>query len=130
MYQVIYKFLFWFGCAAVLLTSMIRIPGNILNDKISYGNLTIRFDYMLHLVVYFLIVVYFLAGQWKGLVLYRKNALLKFIMVILFLATVTEVVQLWVPARTFNPLDWLSNVAGVILGVGVKRLLGTRRTTP
>jgi VanZ family protein len=45
-------------------------------------------------------------------------------------STVTEVVQLWVPARAFNPLDWLSNVAGVILGVGVIRLIGTRRTTP
>jgi hypothetical protein len=45
-------------------------------------------------------------------------------------STITEVVQLWVPARAFNPLDWLSNVAGVILRVGVKRLLRTRRTTP
>jgi VanZ family protein len=33
------------------------------------------------------------------------------------LATVTEVIQLWVPARSFNPLDWVANMSGLVLGL-------------
>ncbi len=40
----------------------------------------------------------------------------------LFLAIITELVQLWVPERAFNVFDLLSNVAGVVAGVGVIRM--------
>jgi VanZ family protein len=119
MIQKIYRYIFWIGYAAVFYSSLIKIPGSLNETKIGVEGFNIRLDHLLHLAVYFLIVIYFMAGQRKGPVLFRKNALLKFIIVILLLATVTEVVQLWVPARAFNPLDWLSNVAGVILGLGV-----------
>ena len=36
---------------------------------------------------------------------------------VLALATFTEVVQLVVPSRSFNVLDWLANVVGIILGL-------------
>jgi VanZ family protein len=110
--QKLYKYIFWFGYLAVLITSLIRVPGDLNRTELAVGVLKIQLDKLLHLVVYSLIVIYFLARQWKGLVLFRKNALLKFIIVILLLSTLTEVVQLWVPTRNFNPLDWLSNVAG------------------
>jgi VanZ family protein len=32
----------------------------------------------------------------------------------LALATVTEVAQLWVPARIFNVVDMMANVAGIL----------------
>jgi VanZ family protein len=35
----------------------------------------------------------------------------------LLLATISEVVQLWVPARSFNVMDWVANVAGILLGL-------------
>jgi len=41
---------------------------------------------------------------------------------VLFLAIITELVQLWVPERAFNVFDLLSNVAGVVAGVGVIRV--------
>jgi VanZ family protein len=117
MLQKLYRTVFWSGYTAVLITSLITISGNINRVKVGYGNATIRLDHLLHLVVYFLICIYYLAGLRKGLALFLNNALLKFIIVILLLATATEVVQLWVPARTFNPVDWLSNVAGIVLGL-------------
>jgi hypothetical protein len=35
---------------------------------------------------------------------------------VLLLATITEVVQLWVPARAFNPFVLVANVAGLAAG--------------
>jgi VanZ family protein len=61
--------------------------------------------------------MYFLLGVCKGITLFKKNSLLKFIQLVLLLATVTEVVQLWVPERAFNPMDWISNVAGICVGI-------------
>ena len=119
MLQKLFRAIFWFGYAAVLITSLLSIPGNLNRVKMGFGIATIRLDHLLHLIVYFLICIYYLAGLRKGLALFVNNALLKFITVILLLATVTEVVQLWVPYRTFNPLDWLSNVTGIVLGMGV-----------
>ena len=43
--------------------------------------------------------------------------LLKFAVAVLLLATVTEVVQLRVPASAVNPLDLLDNVMGVAFGI-------------
>jgi VanZ family protein len=63
--------------------------------------------------------MYYLIGQWKGLNLFTLNPLIKFILVILLLATVTEVVQLWVPQRSFNEFDLVANVSGVVVGVAV-----------
>jgi VanZ family protein len=42
--------------------------------------------------------------------------------VILFLATVTECIQIWVPTRSFNIMDWVANVAGIGLGVIVIKI--------
>jgi VanZ family protein len=51
---------------------------------------------------------------------------MKFIIFILSLATVTELVQLWVPQRTFNIYDWVANVVGLIVGMGVIRMARRR----
>lgn len=52
-----------------------------------------------------------------NLSLFNKNTLIKFFLIMLFLAIVTEMVQLWVPARSFNVFDILANMTGIGLGV-------------
>ena len=66
--------------------------------------------------------MYYLFGIRSGFTLFEKKSLLKFILLVLFLGIITEVVQLWVPERAFNVFDLVSNVAGVIAGVGVIRM--------
>lgn len=44
----------------------------------------------------------------------------------MLLATVTEGVQLWVPARTFNVFDWVANMAGIGIGLLVIRMMNER----
>jgi VanZ family protein len=96
---------------------VLYIPWDLDKVKVGTVHFNIRLDHLFHSVVYFLIFLYFYAGQRNDLILFRYHALRKFLILVFILATVTEVVQLWVPYRSFNPLDWVSNVSGVILGL-------------
>lgn len=102
----------------MLIATFIPLKGVAL-DRITLGpeSFRIRFDHLLHFAVYFLICVYYLGGQVKGYSLFNSNSLRKFILLILFLAIITELVQLWIPARKFNVFDLLSNVTGLVAGV-------------
>ena len=62
-------------------------------------------------------------GQLKGFTLFDKNSLLNFLVVILFLAIVTEVDFQLRAQRAFNVFDLVSNVVGVGIGVGVIRMV-------
>jgi len=121
----IYRYIFWIGYLVVLTTAFIPVKGSL--NKIILGpeSFRIRLDHLLHFAGYFLICMYYLAGQKKGLSLFTANPLAKFILLLLFLAIVTEMVQLWVPERSFNVFDLVSNVVGVIAGMGV--VVGTKR---
>ena len=127
MLQKFYKSLFWIGYFLVLITAFINIAGSFNDINIGKDLFKIRLDHLIHFAVYFLICVFYLVGLRKGLNLFTSNPFKKFILLILTLATVTEVVQLWVPVRTFNPMDWVSNVAGVLVGLLVIAVAG--RTT-
>jgi uncharacterized membrane protein len=124
--QKLYRYIFWTGYVAVLITAFMSIPGDLSKIKLGRGIFEIRLDHLLHFAVYFLIAVYYLIGQWNGLALFDKNPLRKFIVATLLLATISEVVQLWVPARSFNVMDWVANVAGILLGVMIIRIQNLR----
>lgn len=78
--------------------------------------------------------MYYLFGISKGITLFDRNSLSKFLLPTLLLATVTEVIQLWVPERAFNVFDLISNVAGVGLGFVVIKMVqrgkGANRLRP
>jgi VanZ family protein len=119
----LYRSIFWTGYLAVLITTFIPVAGEL--NKISIGpeSFHIRLDHLLHLLVYFLICMYYLLGICKGITLFRREPLLKFILLIVLLAIITEVVQLWIPDRAFNVFDMISNVAGLIAGMGVIKMV-------
>jgi VanZ family protein len=129
MIQSLYKLLFWTGYSTVLITSCIALPWQLDKIKIGIIDFHIRLDYMVHLLIYLLISIYFHAGQSYGLILFRYNALAKFLTLIFLLATITELVQLWVPSRSFNLMDWFSNMSGVIIGLVVIFILKKRQSS-
>jgi VanZ family protein len=124
----IYRTVFWTGYLAVLIMTIIPLKGVSLN-KITIGPdvFRIRLDFLLHFIVYFLICLYYLAGWKNGFTLFTENSLIKFFLLVLFLAIVTELVQLWVPDRAFNIFDLASNIGGVIAGLVIVRLAQRRR---
>lgn len=119
----LYRTIFWFGYISVLITTLIpikRVSLNMIN--LGLESLQIRLDHLLHFSIYFMICIYYLAGLRKGLLLFTVDSLKKFVLLILILATGTELLQLWVPDRAFNVFDLLANIAGMVAGVAVIRL--------
>jgi VanZ family protein len=119
LFQKLYKYIFWTGYTAVLITAFIPVGGDLTRIHLGPKSFQIRLDHLLHIAVYFLICMYFLFGWIKGISLFRSNPITRFIVLTFLLATVTELVQLWVPARAFNLFDWVSNVAGIVLGMTI-----------
>ncbi len=123
-YLRLYRYVFWTGYFAVLVATFLPISFRV--DKIRLGQeaFAIRTDHLLHFAVYLLICMFYLFGARKGLMLFDFNPLRKFILLVMILATVTEVVQIWVPARSFNIFDWVANAAGILVGWGIIRISG------
>ncbi|NJK84608.1 MAG: VanZ family protein [Bacteroidales bacterium] len=70
---------------------------------------------------YFLICMYYLVGQWKGFKLFHRNAHVKFLVLVILLGTITEVLQIFIPARAFNVMDSVANLSGVLVGYSLIR---------
>jgi VanZ family protein len=121
-YLRLYRIVFWTGYIAVLITTFLPISFRV--DKFKFGPeaFAIRSDHLLHFAVYLLICLFYLLGAKKGLKLFDVNPLRKFILLILALAILTELAQLWVPSRAFNVFDGVANVAGVLAGWSVIRI--------
>ena len=124
MKHTIYRTIFWIGYVTVLTASFITLKNDLHKITFDVINFQFHLDQVLHTVVYFLICMYFLVGNHFGLTLFKDNSIKWFLLVVLFLATFTEVVQLFVPSRAFNVFDMLSNVVGVGVGMGVMWLVG------
>jgi VanZ family protein len=114
--QKLYILFFWFGYTAVLVASMLNLPGAL--DEVKLNILfELRLDHLLHFLAYFMISMYFMAGLWKGLLLFKNHQLWKFVVATVALGIFTEFIQLWVPSRAFNVFDIVSNVSGIGIGV-------------
>ncbi len=124
--QKLYKLIFWAGYATTLIIAILPIAGDLTKIRFGYGIFNIRLDHLLHLSAYFLICMYYLWGQHRGLILFRNYSLRYFVIVTVILATVTEFVQIFVPARAFNVLDWVANVSGIAVGVIVIKIVEGR----
>jgi VanZ family protein len=109
----LYRLSFWIGYFAMLIVALLALPWHLETIHVGTMNLYIRLDHLLHLSVYFSICMYFLVGQKFNLHLFRNHERQKFLFSIILLATVTEVVQLWVPSRSFNPMDFIANISGI-----------------
>ena len=102
----------------VILTAMPGKPGL---EKFSSS--TFRWDYLEHFSFYFLIPIIYYLANWNPY--HSKNMQKSFILIfsgILF-ATITEVYQIWIPGRAFNPVDLILNNTGFILGIPVGRVV-------
>ena len=102
-----YRILFWTGYLSVLITTFIPLRGGLNKINLGLESFHIRLDHFLHIVVYFLICMYYLAGIKMKLSLFNSDPLKKFIILALFLAIITELFQLLVPERAFNVFDMI-----------------------
>ena len=111
---VIFKYLFWIWLILILTISSIpNLPG----PELKTDNTVLRLDYMIHAIEYFVLVTFFLFWQLgKGL---QSNILFILLTLLggLLIATADEYHQIWIPGRTFNPMDMYANYAGLLAGI-------------
>lgn len=116
-YEKLYRLTFFLGYVSVLVVTFVPVFGNLSSIEIGPDIFKIRLDFFLHFAVYFVICLYYLVGLKFGYTLFRKNAFPKFLSMLFLLAILTEVVQIWIPLRSFNIFDLLSNIFGIIIGM-------------
>ena len=111
--SVVFKYLFWIWLILILSVSSIPdLPG----PELTTEDTLFRLDYLIHLIEYFFLVMFFLF--WQGSKVYRisKSFALFTIIGVLLIATIDEFHQLWIPGRTFNPVDMYANYTGIVIG--------------
>jgi hypothetical protein len=116
--------LFWIWSAIILIVSI--SPGAGVGSAI-IGDYKFRLDYPLHALGFIPLPVL----SWIRMGCIRnspdQSGYRIAIIFCFFLAIVAEVLQIFVPTRSFNPLDIVSNSSGVVLGVITVTVLQGKR---
>lgn len=105
-----YKFIFFTNIFAIVLLSV--YPGSLLG-LIFFGNYDVLpgSDKLHHFVAYFITTIF-------GLLAYsQKNIFFQLSFSLLLLGSILEIIQIWIPNRSFEFLDMLSNTSGVVIGL-------------
>ena len=125
-FERLYRILFYILCGLVLVSAVIKI-GGALDKKIGIGELKIRMDHLLHALAYFIFSMYYIAGRYFGLNLFKKRKQVFFFVLLFLLGLLAEGLQIWVPWRSFSLMDLLSNLVGIVAGWGITLLLLKKR---
>ena len=117
-----YKFIFFTNIFAIVLLSV--YPGSLLgliflgNDDVLPGS-----DKSHHFIAYFITTIF-------GLLAYsKKNIFLLLSFSLLILGSILEIIQIWIPNRSFELLDMLSNTSGVVIGLSVIQIFDKIKIT-
>jgi VanZ family protein len=113
----LFMYLFWVWLILLLVVS--SIPSLPVPEEKVLGN--IRSDYLMHLIEYFVLASLFVL--WKKQTSYKPVSLLIIWLIGSAVATVDEVHQLWIPDRSFNPIDLVYNSFGLLLGLLLTNIL-------
>lgn len=121
MRQLITKY-FWatafFGWALILIVLSIISTSSLIEESNDPDKF--RWDYLEHFGVFVVFGVLF--GFWRRTMKGAKTKeLLYFLLLGSVFASCTELLQLFVDGRTFNPVDMILNVAGVGIGTVIVR---------
>jgi len=120
------RILKWLIIAYLLMLLILSVAPTNSNERINFSStqvLSIRFDYLLHALLFFpWMVLMHLRWKEKGAWFYMKA-----LGVGLLLAVLSEGVQFLLPYRSFNVFDLLSNFVGVIVGALIVGWGGAKR---
>lgn len=112
------EFLFW-GWVLILLVLNTLPLGNDLTRSMVANNGWFRLDYLVHFVSFLGFSWLYLVGLVISKPIGGTKRVLVFSLVTLSCAVFFEVVQVFLPYRSFNPIDLLYNVLGAITSVTV-----------
>jgi len=111
--KIVFRILFWISVAVITIASL--VPQFFSQHVQVSSDFSFRLDYVLHFLSY-LFLASFLTS-WK----FAKDNIFKLILFVLifgiFISSIFEVIQYFLPTRTFNPYDMLCNFSGFTIGL-------------
>jgi glycopeptide antibiotics resistance protein len=122
--QNISNLFFWIWSASIVLVSI--SPGASVGSAI-IGEYYFRLDYPLHAIAFIPLPVLSWIHRGCSRNIFNNSGYRLTILFCFVLAIVAETLQIFVPTRTFNPLDIVSNSSGVVLGLITVAVLSRRR---
>jgi len=110
------KKLFWYWLIILLLINIIPL-GNDLNTVIHKPSVfKFRLDYLIHFCSFLIFIPLCFIEVRRGGPIFSKKPVLKYLLIIGGAAVIFELIQYFLPYRTFNPMDLISNLTGAIIG--------------
>ncbi len=116
----LFSFIFWLWVAIILYFTLTPSSPQM---KVDVKEQSFRLDYLLHFLVYFSLSILYLLWKADNFLNVKVKYLIYFLGGALIVSGLIEYVQLYIPGRSFNPIDYLSNAAGIILGVVIPKII-------
>ena len=118
LYRYYHKKTIWltgFIAWTLFILSLTVIPDT--DQMIQKHSAEFRWDYLEHFLAFFIFGTLYIL--WRGDSNYSIRGIELFLMfsVAFSFATLTEILQLAIPGRTFNPIDVIYNLAGVLSSI-------------
>ena len=109
--------LFWGWLIVVLALNVVPL-GNETNRSLSSNKLfKFRLDYVVHSLTFLVFAWIWVLGKIKDVCWFESYEVLKFGGIVFVAAVWIELLQIFVPYRTFNPMDMIANIFGAILTI-------------
>jgi VanZ family protein len=99
----------------IIILAVIPIGGELNKKKLELF-FEFRLDYLAHLSVFAGFYIIYIITNFFGLKS-QKFSILKLTVLAISLAIITETIQYFLPARSFNPYDMFFNLLGVVIGI-------------
>ncbi len=106
--------LFWGWLIVVLILNVVPL-GNELNQDLTTKRFVFRLDYVVHLLTFLVFAWIWVLGKIKDVCWFESYEVLKFGGIVFVSAIGIELLQIFIPYRTFNPMDMIANLFGAIL---------------
>lgn len=107
-----FKIIFWLWALTLFILS--SIP-NIPTQQINIWDEPFRLDYLEHFGVFFLLGLFYILWKSEKEVVFSYVKNRWYILALLVFASLNELHQIWIPGRTFNPLDLIYNTLGLVV---------------
>jgi len=108
------RWLLWGWLIVVLVLNVVPL-GNELNQDLTTIRFVFRLDYVLHSLSFLVFALIWVLGKIKGVCWFETYVVLKFGGIVFISAISIELLQIFIPYRTFNPMDMIANLFGAII---------------
>ena len=111
------KLLFWGWLILVVILNVVPLENETNRSLSSNKIFQFRLDYVVHSLSFLVFAWIWVLGKIKDVCWFESYEVLKFGGIIFVWVVGIELLQIFVPYRTFNPMDMMANLFGAILAM-------------